>query len=132
MNKIILCFCGIAFLACGKKEEPAEVNTYANYKVITVQNGGRVSGKVSRTDSVPYLEKVSIQRDQPVCGESHPNPSDPGPTGVRGCVVWIERITEGKAFDFGSSPKLEQRSCAFLPHVQVVQAGATMLVTNDD
>jgi plastocyanin len=133
MNKIIICFCCVVFLAsCAKKEEPAEVSSFANYKVVSVQNGGTISGQISRTDSVPYLERVTIQRDQPVCGESHLNPSHPGTGGVRGCVVWLEGITEGKAFDFSTAPKLEQRGCAFLPHIQIVQAGATMLVTNDD
>lgn len=135
MNKLFLLFCAVAlFSGCVKKEEesPAADNTYTNYRVVTVANGGTISGTVVRSDSGSYLERLSIQRDQAVCGDSHSNPSDPGSKGVRGCVVWLEGIREGKAFGYEKSPKLEQRGCEFLPHVQIVEPGATMLVTNED
>jgi plastocyanin len=133
MNKIILCFCAALVLSsCSKKEELQETAAFTNYKVVSVANGGSISGQVLRTDSGSYLERVTIQRDQPVCGETHLNPSHPGSSGVQGCIIWLEGIQEGKAFASTGSPKLEQRACAFLPHVQVVPAGTTMLVTNED
>ncbi len=132
MNKIYLCFCALALLVSCKKEEPEVQDTFTDYKVINVQNGGTVSGQILRTDSLPYLERVSIQRDQPVCGDSHVNPSHPGNEGVRGCIVWLEGIREGKASDLNTSPKLQQVDCAFLPHAQVVAAGTPIIVTNDD
>lgn len=134
MNKRLLFFLIAAvFLSCSKKEETPAVDLFLGYKVTSVTNGGSVTGKVTNADSVPFAEKISIQRDQAVCGESHLNPSSPGTgSGVQGSIVWLEGIREGKEFAFEKSPKLEQRGCQFLPHVQIVAPGTTMLITNDD
>ncbi len=119
-------------LSCAKKEDDQTGIPHSGYSVITVTNGGSVSGKITMSGERPTLSPIETQRDQGVCGASHPNPAYPGSgTGIAGCVVYIEHITQGKALSTAHAT-LDQKECAFLPYVQAANVNATLTVSNSD
>ncbi|HYM19840.1 MAG TPA: hypothetical protein VEW28_02430 [Candidatus Kapabacteria bacterium] len=75
---------------------------------------------------------IETQKDQDVCGASHRNPAAIGnDSGIAGCIVGIEHISQGKAFLLVRH-SLDQKGCDFLPHVQIIPVGAMMTVSNSD
>jgi len=125
------------FISCTKKEqEESQTDDFkltAGYKVVSMQNMGTLSGRVALDSLDSYLATLAIQRDQEVCGASHPNPSHPGKSGgVKGCIVWLEGIKQGKDFTNNADPKMDQLGCEFLPHTIIMRQGKTLVVHNSD
>ena len=123
----ILCLAG-----CSKKQEEQDAAYSSAYKVTSVTNGGVIKGTVKTSADQKFLASIATQKDQDVCGSSHPNPAAAGISGgVPNCIIGIESISTGKDF-----PKkeftLDQKTCDFLPHVQIVNLGSPIVVTNSD
>jgi plastocyanin len=136
-NIVLTLAVSLTVISCSKKEqdEPIgdEFQLAGGYKVVSLSNGGTVSGKVTLDSTDTYLSRLAIQRDQEVCGTSHPNPSDPGKSGgVTGCIVWLDGIKQGKDFAYDANPKMDQIGCQFLPHTIIMQKGKTLVVHNSD
>ena len=109
--------------------------TPAGYVVEPVTAGGRITGRVVFEGTPPAPEPVAITKDRTVCGASkHTSEAlvvgDNG--GIRDAVVAIESIARGKAFPAGGRPILDQRGCWFVPHVQLLPAGAEIDILNND
>ncbi|HET9136707.1 MAG TPA: hypothetical protein VFO76_08715 [Candidatus Kapabacteria bacterium] len=122
----------LALLSCSKKDQHDEQAATTGYQTISVTNGGSVHGKITLSTSQSPTPAIETQKDQSVCGVSHPNPALPGNgTGISGCIVYIEHIAQGKAFT-KTQPVLDQHHCAFLPYVQAVPIGEKLVVTNSD
>ncbi len=107
----------------------------AGYVVEPVTAGGRITGRVVFEGTPPAPEPVTITKDKAVCGASkHTSEAlvvgDDG--GIRNAVIAIESIARGKAFAAGSRPILDQRGCWFIPHVQLLPAGAEIDILNND
>ena len=136
MRKLLLFFLSILFLSsCAKKEEASDDSNAifnSSYKVTNLAAVGSIHGIVSLLGAMPNQLVVETQRDQAVCGVSHPNPSLPSPNGIQGCAVWLEGIKEGKDFGFAANPKMDQTGCEFLPHILLVKQGATIVIHNSD
>jgi plastocyanin len=126
----------VLFLASCKKKEQEEQSaaetSFSTYKVIYVQGGGSISGTVEIPGGTAYPKTISIERDQPACGASHPNPSVANGSLAGGCVVWIEGIKEGKDFKLPPQHEVDQNGCAFVPHVSIMRTGGTVIVHNSD
>ena len=131
--KIRVFFLAVIFLAsCSKKQEEQEAIYSSGYKVISVTNGGTIKGTVKTDVNQKYLTTIETQKDQDVCGSSHPNPSVPNGNGtVANCIIGLERISEGKDFS-KREYALDQRGCDFRPHIQIVPLGAAIIVSNSD
>lgn len=135
---IVLAFTiSLAVLSCSKKEPEESINDdfqlTSGYKIVSLSNGGVLSGKVSIDSTDTYLSRLAIQRDQEVCGISHPNPSGPGALGgVKGCIVWLEGVKQGKDFSYDANPKMDQLGCEFLPHAVIMRQGSSLIVHNSD
>lgn len=119
--------------ACTKKNADDETPLpTSGYSVVDVSNAGSLSGHVKLVGQHPTAALIETQRDQDVCGASHPNPAALGAgDGVNACVVFIEHISSGKAFAKGKW-EIDQKGCEFLPHVLAVPFGATVTVSNSD
>ncbi len=106
------------------------------YEVVQVANAGKVIGKVSYGGTAPAPQKLDITKDQQVCGTKDHYKEDlvvSGDKGVANVVVSLEGIHQGKEMDDGAgNPRLDQETCTFVPHVQVVAAGSTVEVYNND
>jgi plastocyanin len=131
--KIFISFLAVVFFAsCSKKQEEQEAAYTSGYKVISVTNEGTIKGTVKTTADQKFLAAIATQKDQDVCGSSHPNPALPSASGgVPNCVVGVERISEGKDFT-KSDYTLDQKGCDFLPHVQIIKLGSPIVVSNSD
>lgn len=139
MLKIFAILCSFSFIliSCSKQQQEETVeNSFSlseGYKVISVSTGGTLTGRVSIDSSDKYLARLEIQRDQAVCGASHPNPSSPGSYGgVKGCIVWLDGIKQGKEFSFDTTPEMDQLGCEFLPHTLIMRSGTPLIVHNSD
>lgn len=103
----------------------------AGYNVTQVSGGGTIAGKLLYTGKPVRPKKFPATQDANVCGntiEVYPVKVEEG--GVAEAVVWLDDITSGKAFNL-PEPVMDQKKCAFVPHVVVMQPGK-LKVTNTD
>lgn len=134
---VLACTISLALLSCSKKEQGEsagdDFQLTPGYKVVSLSNGATLSGKVMIDSLDTYLSRLAIQRDQEVCGTSHPNPSGPGTLGgIKGCIVWLEGVKQGKDFSYNADPKMDQHGCEFLPHTIIMRQGSSLIVHNSD
>ncbi len=121
----------ISLVSCTKKTED-DSPYVSGYKTIAVVDGGSIKGTVKYVGAMPTATMIETQKDQDVCGASHPNRALPTLTnGLGGCVVYLEKVKEGKAFS-GARYTLDQHHCEFLPHIQALPIGASLIVSNSD
>lgn len=106
-----------------------------DYKVVEVTNGGTIEGVVLFKDKAPPPEKIAIVKDQETC-KHHP-PQRPlikvNEQGRVAEVVVFVNLKEGKAPDKSSGGlQINQKSCEFEPHVQVLHVGVPFTILNSD
>lgn len=111
------------------------VGSAAAYEVVAVENGGSVKGTVKFKGSAPAPEKVTIDKDEAVCGvtEKHSEAlvvSADG--GVKNAVAYLSDIKKGKGWADEASAVLDQNGCRFEPHVLVARAGGDVDMMNND
>ncbi|MBI5683096.1 MAG: hypothetical protein HZC45_08035 [Deltaproteobacteria bacterium] len=114
------------------------VNAFAEYKEVSISNGGAVKGKVTFKGTLPAdaVEKITITKNTDVCGTGEREVVwiDVKGNALRGAFVFIEGITEGKKW---SSPKdgkylIEQKGCRFHPWAQVIRPGNITIRNSDN
>src|SRR5438876_10474643 len=92
-------FGSIILSSCSKKQEEQEPAYSSSYKVISITNGGTIKGIIKTDMTQKFRMAIETQKDQDVCGSSHPNPGIPNANGaVPNCIIGIEKISEGKDF----------------------------------
>ncbi len=103
------------------------------YETIEVKDGGSIKGRVKVSGTIPKDETVVVTKDTDHCGAKLPREKYViGPEGgVQHAVVFIEGIGKGKAIS-KNEVLIDNKKCAFHPHVQVGTIGQTMVVRNDD
>ena len=107
----------------------------APYVAVTVADAGRVGGRVVYKGAPRPPRPIQVTKDSAVCGvvvhteESLVVGTDGG---IRYAVVSIGPIGRGKAWPAAAKPSLDQHGCWFIPHVQVIPAGAILDVVNSD
>jgi plastocyanin len=103
------------------------------YEAMEVKNGGTVKVTVKITGSIPKDETIIVTKDKQHCGEKLPREkyiiSAAG--GVKNAVVMIEHIDKGKPIS-KDQIVIDNKHCAFHPHVQTAVQGQTLVVKNDD
>jgi plastocyanin len=96
--------------------------------------GGRVAGRVLFKGTPPAAAPIAVTKDHAVCGTVRHTREDlvvAAGGGVRYAVVSIDPAPAA-APSPGAAPRLDQKGCWFIPHVQVVPAGAEIQIVNDD
>lgn len=124
----------LTLISCNAKEKIQEESgpLTSAYQVVTVTNGGSITGTVKATGPTTALP-IIVQKDQDACGTSHPNPSAvAGSTGVSGALVYLERVPSGKAFPAAAEATLRQKGCEYLPHIQIIHRGTKIILSNED
>ncbi|MFQ5706361.1 MAG: carboxypeptidase regulatory-like domain-containing protein [bacterium] len=106
------------------------------YRSIELLHKGHIRGKVRYTGPAMELPEIEITKDPNVCG-SQPRKLKAidisGDGALRNAVVYIADITRGKPFSpVAGPPVLEQKGCAYYPHVQVVPGRSTLKIVNED
>ena len=116
------------------QEEAATPVFMGSYEEVEVSGGGIVQGKVVFNGAVKK-KTVLPTKDKQVCGGIRKEPlilvGDGG--AVRDSVVYLKGIESGKAWPemMTKTPVLDQKSCRFQPHVQVVRQGSLDIVNSD-
>jgi Polysaccharide lyase family 4, domain II len=109
------------------------------YQVISVQNGGTITGTVKWSGPIPHLTQAVINKDPQICDPSSQKTRDLerliiGPqAGVANTVVFLKDISSGKAMDLPEQRRsLDQRHCRYEPHILLVPVSAVLQMKSSD
>jgi len=97
---------------------------------------GSIVGKVTYAGPAPAPKTITVTKDKDVCSrEPHPDETlvVAADKGLANVVVYIKDAPAAPKMAIpAKNPELDQRSCKFHPHVQIIPAGSTMDVLNND
>lgn len=109
------------------------------YKVITVTDGGTVSGNVKWSGPIPHSLDFPITKDAQVCDPNSKKTADLerlviGPDGgVANTIVYLKNVTAGKAMDLPEQRRhLDQKTCRYIPHILLVPQNGTLGMMSSD
>ncbi len=110
-----------------------------DYKVITVVDGGTISGTVKWAGPMPHNLEFPITKDPQICDPDSKKTADlerlvigPG-GGVANTVVYLKNITSGKAMDLPEQRRhLDQKGCRYVPHILLVPKDGTLSMMSSD
>ena len=117
----------------------AFLSAQSNYQVISVTDGGTISGTVKWSGPVPRSLEFPITKDLQICDPDSQKKADLerlviGPQGgVANTVVYLKNISAGKAMDLPEQRRhLDQKRCRYIPHILLVpQQGALDMMSSD-
>ncbi|HXU11316.1 MAG TPA: carboxypeptidase regulatory-like domain-containing protein [Candidatus Binatia bacterium] len=96
---------------------------------------GDIVGKVRYAGTAPTPAKIQVTKDQAVCGKAtHVDESliVGADKGMMYVVVKVADPKDGKKMTPAKKPALDQNGCKFVPHVEIVPAGAEIDIVNSD
>ena len=95
---------------------------------------GRIRGSVSLKGSLPEAKSDPILKDQNVCGSTAPltRISLGKDNTVRQAFVYLEGVTAVGAAKPRASTQIEQKGCAYGPHVMTFSPGTDLEIINND
>lgn len=104
----------------------------AAYEIVTVADGGVLTGLVKFTGAPPRLEPLAVNKNRDVCGDHKESEALVlgAERGVRGSVILLEGVARGKKP--GAEVVLDNHRCVFVSHVTAVMAGERARVKNSD
>lgn len=110
-----------------------------NYTVISVNNGGVISGTVKWSGPQPAALNIAVNKDSEVCDpESHKTVNLErlvlGPDGgVANTVVFLKDVTRGKAMNMPEARRfLDQKHCRYEPHILLVPKNGELSMKSSD
>ncbi|NQU56726.1 MAG: hypothetical protein HQ513_05785 [Rhodospirillales bacterium] len=107
-------------------------NAYEAKEFITA---GAIRGKVHIGNAIPLVKRISIFKDQKICGLGYrdlPLVQANG-DGLLNTVVYLEDISSGKPFPASAKKiTINQLGCRFIPHLSVMANGGEVEVINSD
>ena len=111
----------------------------SSYQVISVENGGTISGTVKWEGALPHLAPALINKDPEVCDPQAEKHRDMerllvSPTrGVANTVVYLKDIARGKAMDLPEPRQfLNQKNCRYEPHILLVPLQHDVKIKSSD
>jgi hypothetical protein len=111
----------------------------SDYKVVTVTDGGTISGTVKWSGPVPHSLEFPITKDPQICDPDSKKTADlerliVGPQGgVANTVVYLKNMSSGKAMDLPEQRRhLDQKGCRYIPHILLVPERATLDMMSSD
>ncbi|MGA8234118.1 MAG: carboxypeptidase-like regulatory domain-containing protein [Candidatus Acidiferrales bacterium] len=111
----------------------------ATYEVVNVESGGSISGNVKWSGPIPKIPRLPITKDPKVCDPDGEKTRDlqrlviGAEGGVANTVVYLKSVARGKAWDLPASEQtLDQKSCAYHPHILLVPVGGAMQIKSSD
>jgi len=118
---------------------PPAATAQSAYQVVSVTNGGTITGTVKWSGPQPHLAKLQITKDPQICDPNSEKTRDlerliVGPEGgVANTVVYLKEISRGKAFDLPEARRfLDQKHCRYEPHILLVPQKATLNMKSSD
>jgi hypothetical protein len=117
----------------------ALVSAQSDYRVITVSNGGTISGTVKWSGPVPRGLEFPVTKDPQICDPESKKTVDldrllVGPQGgVANTIVYLKDVSSGKAFDLPEQRRhLNQLHCRYVPHILLVPENAVLQMESSD
>jgi plastocyanin len=97
-------------------------------------NRGRIRGIVALRGAAPASRSEPITKDQSVCGSAAAvTRLNLGPdNAVRGAFVYLDGISASEPARPRLSTQVEQKGCAYGPHVLTLSAGSALEIVNND
>jgi len=109
------------------------------YKVITVVDGGTISGTVKWSGPIPRNLTFPITKDPQICDPDSKKTADLerliiGPDGgVANTIVYLSNISTGKALDLPQQRRhLDQKHCRYIPHILLVPQNTALSMQSSD
>jgi hypothetical protein len=111
----------------------------SDYKVVTVTDGGTISGTVKWSGAVPHALGFPITKDPQICDPESKKSVDLerliiGPQGgIANTVVYLKNVSSGKAMDLPEQRRhLDQRHCHYIPHILLVPENGSLSMVSSD
>jgi hypothetical protein len=111
----------------------------SDYRVISVNDGGTISGTVKWSGPVPRELDYPITKDPQICETDGKKTASLdrliiGPEGgVANTIVYLKNISAGKAMDLPVQRRhLDQKHCRYIPHILLVPEGADLQMQSSD
>jgi plastocyanin len=104
------------------------------YREVAVSDGGRVVGTVRVVGDVQPLPAQPVYKEQQFCGNDTVDERlvVDGAGGLAGAVIHVEGIEAGRPVPKTEPVRLDNRRCAFVPHVVAASVGQTLEMRNED
>jgi hypothetical protein len=109
------------------------------YKVITVTDGGTISGTVKWSGPVPRELDFPVTKDPQVCDPDGKKTTSlerlivGSDGGVANTIVYIKNISAGKAMNLPDQERhLDQKRCHYVPHILLVPQNAALAMQSSD
>lgn len=110
-----------------------------DYKVISISDGGTISGTVKWTGTVPRQLDFPVTKDPQICDPDGKKSVSlerliVGPEGgVANTIVYLKNISAGKPMELPEQRRhLDQRHCRYVPHILLVPANAALQMQSSD
>jgi hypothetical protein len=133
MRRVLCCLVTFLFAAT------TAAFSQSNYKVITVADGGTISGTVKWSGAIPKSAQFPITKDVQICDPDSKKTADLerliiGPEGgVANTVVYLKNITSGKAMNLPEQRRhLDQKHCRYIPHILLVPQNSPLDMVSSD
>ena len=115
------------------------VSAQGDYKVISVSDGGTISGTVKWSGTVPHAAAFPVTKDAQICDPDSKKSVDlerlivGSGGGVANTVVYLKNISSGKAMDLPEQRRhLDQKRCRYIPHILLVPENGTLSMMSSD
>ena len=109
------------------------------YRVISVVDGGTISGTVKWSGTVPHVLSFPVTKDPAICDPDAKKSVDMerliiGPQGgIANTVVYLKDISQGKAMDLPDQRRhLDQKHCRYIPHILLVPENGNLSMMSSD
>jgi hypothetical protein len=110
-----------------------------DYKVISVTDGGTISGTIKWSGPVPRQLEFPVTKDPQICDPDGKKDVSLerliiGPEGgVANTIVYLKNISAGKAMDLPEQRRhLDQHHCRYIPHILLVPESAELQMKSSD
>jgi hypothetical protein len=110
-----------------------------DYRVISVNDGGTISGTVKWSGPAPHELEFPVTKDPQICEPDGKKSVSLerliiGPeNGVANAIVYIKNISAGKALELPEQRRhLDQKHCRYVPHILLVPAHADLQMQSSD
>ena len=135
MRTVVSSFYGLALLLVATTFAAAQ----NAYKVISVTDGGTISGTVKWSGPAPRELDFPVTKDPQICDPQGKKTVSLerliiGPEGgVANTIVYLKNVSAGKALELPEQRRhLDQRRCHYIPHILLVPEKADLQMKSSD
>jgi plastocyanin len=112
----------------------AEPGAPGQQAIVQLKGSGKIAGRVRVEGRVKKPSPLKVYKNRDFCGAEVPNESllVGADGGLRNAVLILKEVRGIKGVIPGMNFVLDNKNCAFVPHVQVVPMGSEIFLLNGD